>query len=81
MEPAAKGSFQAAKLQRSARTTVCSHSTRDVAAMRSIKSQHDDSDTQDDFLSGCGQCKQQFLGCCFVERSLFNNEEFFALYR
>jgi hypothetical protein len=53
--PAAKGSFQAAKLQRSARTTVCSHSTRDVAAMRSIESQHDYSDTQGEFLSGCGQ--------------------------
>jgi hypothetical protein len=54
---AANGSFQAAKLQRSARTTVCSHSTRDMAAMRSIKSQHHYSDTQDEFLSGCGQCK------------------------
>ena len=32
----AKGSFQAVKLQRSARTTVCSHSTRHMAAMRSI---------------------------------------------
>jgi hypothetical protein len=36
MELGGKGSFQAAKLQRSARTTVCSHSTRDMAAMRSI---------------------------------------------
>jgi hypothetical protein len=38
MEPGGKGSFQAAKLQRSDRTTVCSHSTGDVAAMRSIAS-------------------------------------------
>ena len=37
MELGGKGSFQAAKLQRSARTTVCSHSTRDMAAMRSIE--------------------------------------------
>jgi len=33
MEPGGKGSFQAVKLQRPARTTVCSHSTRDMAAM------------------------------------------------
>jgi hypothetical protein len=38
MESGGKGSFQAAKLQRSARTTVCSHSTGDMAAMRSIES-------------------------------------------
>jgi hypothetical protein len=37
MEPGGKGSFQAVKLQRPARTTVCSHSTRDMAAKRSIK--------------------------------------------
>jgi gamma-glutamylcysteine synthetase len=37
MEPGGEGSFQAAKLQRSARTTVCSHSPRDMAAMRSIR--------------------------------------------
>jgi hypothetical protein len=43
-----KGSFQAAKLQRSARTTVCSHSTRDMAAMRSIESNHDNDDIQDE---------------------------------
>ena len=36
IEPGGKGSFQAVKLQRPARTTVCSHSTRDMAAMRSI---------------------------------------------
>jgi hypothetical protein len=54
MEPGGKGSFQAAKLQRSARTTVCSHSTRDLAAMRSIESEHDYSDTQNEFLSGYG---------------------------
>ena len=33
MEPGGQGSFQAIKLQRPARATVCSHSTRDVAAM------------------------------------------------
>jgi len=32
MELSGKGSFQAVKLQRPARTTVCSHSTRDMAA-------------------------------------------------
>src|SRR5258708_37213082 len=38
IELGGKGSFQAVKLQRPARTTVCSHSTRDMAAMRSIES-------------------------------------------
>ena len=33
MEPGGKGSFQAVKLQSSARATVCSHSARDMAAM------------------------------------------------
>ena len=33
MEPGGQGSFQAVKLQRPARATVCSHSTRDMAAM------------------------------------------------
>src|SRR5580693_3598064 len=46
MKLGGKGSFQAAKLQRSARTTVCSHSTRDMTAMRSIESKQDDNDTQ-----------------------------------
>jgi hypothetical protein len=50
---AAKDSFQAAKLQRSARTTVCSHSRRDRAAMRSIE--RHSSDTRKELLSGCGQ--------------------------
>ena len=54
---AVKGSFQAAKLQRSARVTVCSHSTRDMAAMRSIESQHNYSDTQNECLSGCAQLR------------------------
>ena len=39
MEPGGKGSFQAVKLQRPARTIVCSHSTRDMAAMCSIESE------------------------------------------
>jgi len=38
IEPSGKGSFQAVKLQRPARTTVCSHSIMDMAAMRSIES-------------------------------------------
>jgi hypothetical protein len=38
-EPGGKGSFQAVKLQRPARTTVCSHSTRDMAAMFPIESE------------------------------------------
>jgi|HubBroStandDraft_1064217.scaffolds.fasta_scaffold32510_4 hypothetical protein len=33
MEPSGKGSFQSVKLQRPGRTTVCSHSPRDIAAM------------------------------------------------
>ena len=41
IEPSGKGSFQAVKLQRPARATVCSHSTRDMAATRSIESKHD----------------------------------------
>jgi hypothetical protein len=55
MEPGGKGSFQAFKLQRSARTTVCSHSARDMAAMRSIALKPDLSDTQDEGLSRSGQ--------------------------
>jgi len=55
MELGGKGSFQAAKLQRSARTTVCSHSTRDMAAMRSIESNHDNDDIQDEYLSSWEQ--------------------------
>jgi hypothetical protein len=54
-EPGGKGSFQAVKLQRPVRTTVCSHSTRDMAAVRSIESEHDNDETQDVCLSGCGQ--------------------------
>jgi hypothetical protein len=55
MEPGGKGSFQAVKLQRPARTTVCSHSIRDMAAMRSMKSKDDDKDNQDECLSSCEQ--------------------------
>ena len=53
--PGSKGSFQAVKLQRPARTTVCSHSTRDMAAMRSIESNQDHNDSQDEGLSCCEQ--------------------------
>jgi hypothetical protein len=55
MELGGKGSFQAAKLQRSARTTVCSHSTRDMAAMRSIESNHDYDDIRVECLSSWEQ--------------------------
>jgi len=41
METGGEGSFQAVKLQRPARAAVCSHSTKDMAAMRSIKSRLD----------------------------------------
>jgi hypothetical protein len=54
-EPGGKGSFQAVKLQRPARTAVCSHSTRDMAAMGSTESKHDIDDTQDECLSSCRQ--------------------------
>jgi hypothetical protein len=46
MEPGGKGSFQAVKLQRPSRTTVCSHSTKDMTAIGSIESKHDNNDTQ-----------------------------------
>jgi hypothetical protein len=52
---AAKGSFQAVKLQRPARTTVCSHSNNGHAATRPIKSKHDPNDAQHKCLSPCGQ--------------------------
>ena len=55
MELGDKGSFQAVKLQRFARTTVCSHSTKDMAAIHSIESKHDNDDTQDECLSSCEQ--------------------------
>src|SRR5713226_7797815 len=41
METGGQGSFQAVKLQRPARAAVCSHSTKDMAAIRSIKSKLD----------------------------------------
>src|ERR1035437_4590425 len=53
MESGGKGSFQAAKLQRSARTTVCSHSTGDMAAMRSIESKQDHKRYSGECLSYC----------------------------
>ena len=55
MEPGGQGSFQAVKLQRPARTTVCSHSTRDMAAMRSIESKQDNDDIQGECLSSWEQ--------------------------
>jgi len=68
IEPGGKGSFQAVKLQRPARTTVCSHSTRDMAARRSIESKQDHSDTQDECLSCCEQ--SPLLCACFTYSSL-----------
>src|SRR3984893_2831382 len=56
-EPGGKGSFQAVKLQRPARTTVCSHSTRDIAAMGSVETKHDIKDSQYGCLSSCGQLR------------------------
>ena len=61
MEPGGPGSFQAVKLQRPAGTTVCSHSTRDMAAMSSIESEweHNDGSMRvsvrlwTDTVSGC----------------------------
>lgn len=44
MESGGKDSFQAVKLQRSARAAVCSHSTGDMAAI-SIGSRSDYDDT------------------------------------
>jgi hypothetical protein len=58
MELGGKGSFQAFKLQRSARTTVCSHSTRDMAATRSIDSKHENSGARHKCLSSCEQSRR-----------------------
>ena len=55
MERGGKGGFQAFKLQRPARTTVCSHSTRDMAATRSIESKLDNSGARHKCLSSCEQ--------------------------
>ena len=55
MELGGKGSFQAAKLQRSSRTTVCSHSSTDMAAVRSIESNHDNDDILDECVSSWEQ--------------------------
>jgi hypothetical protein len=41
LEAGGKGSFQAVKLQRPARATVCSHSARDMAAVYPIESEFD----------------------------------------
>ena len=56
MEPGDQGSFQAVKLQRPARTTVCSHSTRDMAAMGSINAKLDPNDVKHACLSSWEQC-------------------------
>jgi hypothetical protein len=54
MELGGKGSVQAAKLQRSARTVGWNRSARDMAAMRSIKLQHEHTYPKNEFLCGCG---------------------------
>ena len=59
MEPGGPGSFQAVKLQRPARATVCSHSTRDMAAVISIESEWEHNDAQCECLSGCGQIRAE----------------------
>jgi hypothetical protein len=54
MELGDKGSFQAVKLQRLARTTVCSHSAMDMATtFHRIHYDHDES--QNECLSFCEQ--------------------------
>jgi hypothetical protein len=68
MEPGGKGSFQAVKLQRPARATVCSHSTKDVAAMSSIESEWEHNDAQCECLSGCGQIR---VGCSILARLVY----------
>jgi hypothetical protein len=55
MELGGKGSFQAVKLQRPARATVCSHSTRDMVAICSIVSKQDHEEAQQNCLSVCLQ--------------------------
>ena len=55
MEAGGKGSFQAVKLQRPARTTVCSHSTRDMAAVYSIESEFDHKNAHRERLCSCEQ--------------------------
>jgi len=55
MEAGGKGSFQAVKLQRPARTTVCSHSARDMAAVYSIESEFDHKNVLHERLCSCEQ--------------------------
>ena len=55
MEAGGQGSFQAVKLQRPARATVCSHSARDMAATSSIESAREHNDAHGGCLSGCVQ--------------------------
>jgi len=60
MEPGGKGSFQAVKLQRPARTTVCSHSAKDMAAVFSIKSGFDHKNIYHEGLFSCEQLAALF---------------------
>ena len=61
MECGGKGSFQMVKLQRPARTTVCSHSTRDMAAVHSIVLKQNNSNTKTDILSNCEQLRTEYV--------------------
>jgi hypothetical protein len=63
MDLGGMGSFQAVKLQRPARTTVCSHSTRDMAAIGSIESKQDHDDSRLNCLSVCVQF-MKYQKCC-----------------
>jgi hypothetical protein len=64
MEPGSQGGFQAVKLQRPARASVCSRSTRDMAVMCSIESEREHNDAHGRCLSGCVQMRGVVpLGC------------------
>jgi hypothetical protein len=54
-----KGSFQTVKLQRPARTTLCSHSTRDEAAVYPVESKRDHRNLQHERLCSCEQLSIQ----------------------
>jgi hypothetical protein len=58
MELGGKGSFQVYKLQRSARTTVCSHSTKGHGRHLFHQLRRDHNETQESCLSSCGQSKR-----------------------
>ena len=55
IEPGGKGSFQAVKLQRPARATVCSHSTKGHGRHAFNLIEDHNNDTQGECLSSCEQ--------------------------